>query len=246
MVSMSKAKIENRVLPKRFYQLVSLQQTEQGWQVQLDGKTLKTPAKNPLCIATKTMAEAIAAEWDAQQECVQPESMPLMRLASLTIDRAALDRAAWIDDTLRYGETDLTCYRAPQSDALGKAQRATFDPILGWLAAEHGIAFAVTDGIMPIEQHPDALHRLQAVLMEARDAEMTALAMLVPLLGSVVLAVALWRSKLSVDEALHAARLDEMHHAAQWGEDAEAAAAWEAKARDIRACDFYLAHATAK
>lgn len=243
---MSKAKMENRALPKRFYRQVSLQQNERGWRLLLDGKTLRTPAKQALCIAHKPLAEAIAAEWEAQLEFVQPGTMPLMRLASLTIDRAPFDRAQWIDDMLRYGETDLVCYRLPSGDALGDAQRATFDPILAWLREAHGVALDVTDAILPIEQQPSALHRLQSLLMEASDAEITALAMLVPLLGSLVLALALWRNHLTIEQTLHAARLDETHHAAQWGEDAEAAAAWESKATDIRACDYYLTHSALK
>jgi chaperone required for assembly of F1-ATPase len=240
MVGMSKAKMENRVLPKRFYRAVAAQQLADGWGVALDGKVLKTPAKNALCVAAQTLAEAIAAEWDAQAEFVQPEAMPLMRLASLTIDRASADRAAWIDDMLRYGETDLLCYRAPAGEALGDEQRARFDPILHWLAEQYGIGLDVTDGIMPIAQHPDALVRLRALLMEANDAEITALAMIVPLLGSVVLAVALWKQHVALDDALIAARLDEIHHARQWGEDEEAQAFWALKEKDIRACAFFL------
>lgn len=240
MVGMSKAKMENRPLPKRFYRTVAAQQLAEGWGVALDGKTLKTPAKQALCVAQKTLAEAIAAEWDAQQEFVQPEAMPLMRLASLAIDRAALDRAAWIDDMLRYGETDLLCYRASANEPLGEDQRLHFDPILQWLDETHGVHLHVTEGIMPIEQPADALHRLQALLMQASNDEVAALAMITPLLGSVVLAVALWKDAIAIDETLIAARLDEIHHARQWGEDEEAQALWASKEKDIRASYFYL------
>lgn len=240
MVGMSKAKMENRPLPKRFYRSVAAQQSADGWGIALDGKALKTPAKHALCVAAKALAEAIAAEWDAQQEYVQPETMPLMRLASLAIDRAAHDRAAWIDDMLRYGETDLVCYRAPAAEPLSEDQRLHFDPLLQWLAAEHGVHLQVTEGIMPIEQPQDALHRLQALLMQATNEEVTALAMMTPLLGSVVLTLALWKRFRDVDAVLIAARLDEIHHARQWGEDSEAQALWALKEKDIRACDFYL------
>jgi len=199
-----------------------------------------------LCIANKALADAIAAEWDAQVDFIQPEHMPIMRLASLTIDRAAHDRAAWIDDMLRYGETDLLCYRAPEHEPLGVDQRTYFDPILQWLDQAHQIHFHVTDGIMPIEQPADALHRLQAIIMNASDAEITAMAMMTPLFGSVLLVLALWQGIIDIDMAVVAARLDEEHHARQWGDDMEARAAWAFKEKDIRASAFFLTHSALK
>jgi chaperone required for assembly of F1-ATPase len=113
---------------------------------------------------------------------------------------------------------------------------------LHWLVETYHLTFQVTDGLMPIEQPADALHRLQSIIMQASDAEITALAMITPLLGSVLLAVALWQKHITVDAMIHTARLDETHHAKKWGEDEEARAAWVAKEKDIRACAFFLTH----
>src|SRR5690606_35605476 len=103
-----KAKAENRALPKRFY---TSAEARDG-QILLDGRVLKTSAKNPLYVAQHKLAEAVAAEWNAQAEFIDPDAMPLTRLLNIAIDRVPMDRAALIDDMVRYAETDLLCYRA--------------------------------------------------------------------------------------------------------------------------------------
>lgn len=238
-MDMSKAKMENRALPKRFYLEAMAAPSGDSWAILLDGKAVKTPAKNPLLLRSKALADAIAAEWRAQQNVIDADAMPLTRLASIHRDRAATDRAAWITDLQRYAETDLVCYHAPDQE-LGRSQHAAFMPLIDWVAVTFGMEFVVTDGIMPIVQPASTLANVRVVLEQASDAELTALAMMIPLLGSVVIALAMWKERITVEQALKAARLDEDFHAKKWGEDAEAVASWSAKQNDIRAAAFFL------
>ncbi|PZP85064.1 MAG: ATPase [Azospirillum brasilense] len=223
-MDMSKAKMENRALPKRFYREAAVQQNGAAWHITLDGRVLKTPAKQPLLLRSKILAEAIAAEWDAQVECIQSEAMPLMRLASITIDRVPQDRAALIDEIVRYAGTDLLCYPAPTSEELGKRQRAAYEPVLAWARQTLGMDFVSTESIMPVAQPEETLQRMRALVSQASDAQLAALAMI----------------RVDVEQALVTARIDENYHAEQWGADEEAAAAWAAKEKDIRATAFFL------
>lgn len=242
MVSMSKAKMENRALPKRFYEVALVAPLGDGWSIQLDGKPVKSPARVILRITSKPIADAVAEEWRAQTKFIDPDTMPLTRLASIAQDRVPLDRAMLIDDIVRYAETDLVCYHAPGSEALGRLQHATFEPLLEWARISYALDFSTTNAIMPIEQSPQTLNNARALIEQTTDLELAGLAMMVPLLGSFVLAIAIWKQRIDVDQALKAARLDEDLHALKYGEDAEAAAAWKSKEKDIRASAFFLTH----
>lgn len=244
VITMTKAKPEKKVLPKRFYAAVDVQQNNDGFCITLDGKLLRTQGRNMLQLANAEMAAALAAEWEAQAQHIDPDTMPLTRLANLAIDRAGHDREAWLEEIARYGETDLLCYRAPDV-VLRQRQASTFDPILAW-AAQQGVALNVTDGVMPITQPSESLTMLRNIFAHATDHELAALAMLTPLLGSALLTLALWKGKISVEAALVACRLDEDFQAEQWGEDAEAAASWANKRRDILAATFFLDKLTPK
>ena len=280
MASMSKAKPENRALPKRFYTAVAVQQSADGFGIALDGKLLRTQGRNPLHVASQQLAGAIADEWEAQAEFINPDTMPLARLINLTIDRVPADRAALLMELARYGQTDLVCYRAPQDAVIARQSRSNpassvcetitlsapnswiasalegprndeslrqrqdtiFTPILDWLRAAYGIDLAVTEGVMPVAQSTASQQRMAALFAEASDGQLAALCMMVPLLGSAVLALAVWKGRIAVEEALIAARLDEDFQAEKWGADPLAVAAWEAKARDVRASGFFLTH----
>lgn len=227
MVGMSKAKAENKAYPKRFYQ----QAEARDGRIYLDGKELRTQARNPLVITAPELADAIAAEWNAQVQHIHPEHMPLTRLANLTIDRAPTDRAAWEGQVLAYLETDLLCYRHPE---IAAQQAQHFDPVLQW-AAGQGMVLATTHGLMPIAQPPAAFAAARAMLATATDAELAAITLMVPLLGSAVLALALWQKAVALKDALAMARLDEAAQAERWGVDAESEAMWAGKMRDIGA-----------
>lgn len=236
MVGMSKAKAENKALPKRFYQRAALDPVVGGWRVLLDGKELKTQGRNALVIAARALAEAVVAEWEAQLSHINPDAMPLTRLVNLAIDRAAHERRAYIENIVAYAETDLLCYRTPEFAA---QQSALFDPVLEW-AAQQGVVLHSTLDLMPIPQPAASLLALRAQLETASDAEITALAMMVPLLGSAVLGFAIWRGAITVDDALVMAHLDEQLQAERWGVDDEAEAMWAHKKNDIAAAAFFL------
>lgn len=251
-MEMSKAKAENRPLPKRFYAAASVQQKEGVFVITLDEKPIRTPQQKLLHSPSKDLAQRIADEWSAQAEFIDTNTMPLTRLLNIALDRIAIDRDALLKEMVQYAETDLLCYRAPEAESalpiasieadLRKLQAQHFDPVLTWVQQTYDVSFQVTDGIMPVRQSDEALEMVHTQFASANDHELAALAMMVPLVGSSLLVLALWKGQLSCEQMLQAARLDETVQAQQWTEDAEAAAAWAAKQADIVACTVFLNH----
>ncbi len=245
-MEMSQAKPEPKPLPKRFYAAVDVQQTAERFCITLDGKPIKTLRQKLLQCVSQKLAQQIAAEWEAQREVIDPDTMPLTRLLNITLDRVSDDRAQLLSDIAQYCETDLLFYREPLSNesdaarALALLQHKHFTPILDWCSKTYGVRFALTEGVMPVAQPPATLETLNQLFAEASDHELAALAMMVPLLGSALLTLAVWKRAITVEEALIAARLDESVQANYWGEDAEVAAKWADKCRDIRASAFFL------
>lgn len=250
MVTMSKAAMEKKPLPKRFYAAAKVQHNDGHYGITLDGKNIRTPQGKLLQCASQQLARHIAEEWAAQQDVIDTDSMPLTRLLNIALDRVPTDRAALLNDIAGYGETDLLFYHAPQSadtpildsaaSELAALQHEHFSPVLAWAQATHGLHFHLTAGVMPIAQPAESLAHLQQLFSESNDHALAALAMMVPLLGSALLTLAVWHGALDVETALIAARLDETVQQRHWGEDPATAAAWAAKCRDVRACAFFL------
>lgn len=207
---------------KRFYKDVSVAEAEDGFRVLLDGRAVKTPARNVLALPTRALAEAIAQEWRGQGDEIAPAAMPFLRLANTVIDGVVPNRAGVIDAILRFGENDLLCYRAGQPAELAARQCQGWDPLLAWARQQHGADMRVAEGLTHQDQTPETLAALRQAL-EARDPfALGALHVIASITGSVVLALAVADGFLSGDNAFALSRIDEIYQAETWGEDAEA------------------------
>jgi len=206
---------------RRFYREAAAVQND-GWRIALDGKVVKTPARNPLVLPTQALAEAIAAEWAAQDVKVKPHTMPLMQLASTAIDRVAPDREPIIAETAGYAATDLVCYRADGPAELVARQAAQWDPLIDWLRERYDVSLQVAAGVMAIPQSDQALAILARAVAAQDDPRLTALAVMTGAAGSLVIGLALLEGRLGPEEAAAVAQLDELFQAERWGLDPEA------------------------
>lgn len=217
--------------PRRFYktaEVSTLQPHEstidsKQFQVLLDGRPLRTPKKTALAVPYRALAEAIAAEWNAQGEEIDPVSMPLTRFANSIIDGVIGREADVRADILKYAASDLVCYRASGPAGLVQRQAAAWDRVLNWAREALRARFVLTEGVMPVAQPASALERVAGALEPLDAYRLTSLHVMTTLTGSALLALALSRGALSVDEAWSAAHVDEDWQIEQWGEDAEAA-----------------------
>src|SRR5438105_2576161 len=133
---------------KRFYQQTAVDAGDGGWRVLLDGKPMRTPARAVLVAPTRTLAEAIAREWSEVPENAEINAarLPLTRLAATGLDRVTAQRERVIDDTAKYGGSDLLCYRAPDPETLVRRQRDTWQPLLDSAAERCGARLGVASG----------------------------------------------------------------------------------------------------
>lgn len=227
---------------KRFYKLATAEQeSDAGAIIRLDGRVLKTPAKAEMRLPTLALAEAIAGEWQAQQDVIRPQSMPLMQLAATSIDRVMVDPAFARTDVIRYGGTDLLSYRADEPAALAERQAAEWQPLLDWFRDRYDVQINVTSGIIAVPQPADLTPRLERVCDGLDAWRLTALHGVTTNSGSVVIGLALLDGRLDAEAAHRAALLDELHQAERWGEDAEAAARRTGLLADLQATAQFLA-----
>lgn len=209
-------------LPKRFYKDAATLAVEGGFAVTLDGRQIRTPGKRLLHLPTEALAAAIAAEWQAQGERIDPGTMPLTRIANSAIDSVSHAMDAVRDDTVAFGGTDLLCYRAGEPDALVKRQRASWDPILLWAREAHGVHLVTAEGVMHVAQDRAALERLRRSIEPLSALELSALHVMTTLTGSVLLALAHTKGRLTAEQTWEAAHVDDRWQVERWGPDAEA------------------------
>ena len=207
---------------KRFWTKAHATPCEGGFTVHLDARAVKTPAKRALVVPTTAMAEAIASEWDAQHGLVKPQTMPFTRMANSALDKVAAQFAEVAGLLAAYGNSDLLCYRASNPDRLIARQAAAWDPLVQWSADALDAPLIVTQGVVHVDQPTSSQSRLSQLVHGFSPFQLAAVHDLVAISGSLVLALAVTREKISADQAWTLSRLDETWTAEQWGRDAEA------------------------
>lgn len=225
---------------KRAYRGVAVVPLEGGFGIALDGKPVVTPAKARLVLPSRPLAEAVAAEWEAQGPEIDPLAMPLTRLAGSAIDLVGPSRAEVIARTAAYAATDLLCHRADGPAALVARQQAAWQPVLDWAALRYRAALEVTAGVIAVEQPAAALEALRRAVAAYDDMRLTAVAAATAACGSLLLGLALAEGHIDAEAASALSQLDEAYQSERWGEDAEAARRRQALRADIAAAARFL------
>lgn len=226
---------------KRFYKTVTVEPVEGGYTIALDGRPVRTPAGGRLLLPGRGIAEAVAAEWDAQETVVRPHTMPLTQLANTALDRVPERRDEVRRQVLAFAETDTLCYWADEPAALAERQRAVWQPLLDWAAEALGARLTATLGIVPKRQADEALARLEEAVAALDDLELAATAAFAACTGSLVVPLAVRAGRLDAAGAFEAAMLDELFQMERWGEDAEAAVRRQRLREDMAAYSRLLA-----
>src|SRR5579862_2320959 len=222
-------------LRRRFYEGATAVPISAGYAVRLDDKPIRTPARRVLAAPTLALAEAIAAEWQAQQDLIDPAKMPLTRLANAIIDGVADAPLPVADEIAKYLASDLVFYRAGSPPGLVERQARHWDPILDWARRALGADFKLGEGVVYVAQPPAALAAARATI-PAEPWRLGAVNAITTLTGSALIALAMAHGALAADAAWQAAHVDEDWNMAQWGRDEMAIAR-----RDFRFAEFQAA-----
>jgi chaperone required for assembly of F1-ATPase len=208
--------------PKRFWENSLVVEADEGFTVELDGRGVKTPAKASLILPTKAMAQAIAAEWDAQDGQVDPGTMPMTRSANAAIDKVRHQHAEVADMLAAYGDSDLLCYRADSPRELVQRQAEQWDPALDWAAETLNACLVSQSGVIHRPQNPDVIETLTKDVHALDSFQLAAFHDLVSLSGSLILGFAAAKDWRKPDQIWQISRLDELWQEEMWGVDEEA------------------------
>lgn len=213
---------------KRFYKDVTVAEAADApsgvFRILLDGRPVRTPAKRELTMPNRELAEALAREWRAQKDTIDPGTMPLTRLANSAIDGVAERMAEVRASILAYGGSDLLCYLAEGPEELIERQSRRWGEIHAWIDQAFDIELELAAGVMPVAQDEAMLARLDAAMGERSPLELAALHVITSTTGSLLLALAVLHRRVSPADAWALAHLDEDFQIEKWGEDAEATA----------------------
>lgn len=229
-------------LKRRFYQEVGVvTEIQQLFSIRLDGRPVRTPARQMLAAPVRPLAQAIAAEWESQGEWIDSASMPLTRLANSIIDGVVEKQPEVAAEVEKYLGSDLLFYRAEAPAALVSRQAQHWDPIVAWIRDAHDAHFVLTHGVTFVAQPAVAIAAARTAIPD--DAwRLGAVHAVATLTGSALIALALAADRLSIEAAWAAAHVDEDWNEEQWGADALAVERRGFRLAEMKAAAAVLAH----
>lgn len=227
-------------LRRRFYQAATVEKGPEGYAVLLDGRPVKTPARRTLAAPTQALADALAAEWDAQREVIDPAAMPLTRLANSIIDGVVDAPAPVKAEVAKFLGSDLICYRAGNPDGLVARQTRHWDPLIAWARDALDARFVLGEGVMFVTQPGEAIAAAAQAIPDD-PWRLGAVSAITTLTGSALIALAMARGQLSTEDAWAAAHVDEDWNMHQWGADDQSVERRAAREAEMRAAAQVLA-----
>lgn len=207
---------------KRFYDEVAVTEVDDGWQVTLDGRGLRTVNRGHQIVPTRALADMLAEEWARQGEDIDPRSFRFRDQTDYAIDVVAMERAETIDKLLAYAETDTLCFRADPEDALYRKQLEVWEPLIGDIETRHGITLTRTSGVIHRPHAPESVDALRQTLDTFDAFTLAGLLTMASLSASLCIALSALEDNADPDALWNAASLEEEWQADLWGRDSEA------------------------
>ena len=226
---------------KRFWREAQVVEQEDGFEIALDDRSVRTPGKRTLVVPSRALADALADEWNAQGDTVKPDEMPLTRYANSAADGVILRRAEVIEEVVRYGASDLVCYRATEPPELVERQSVGWQPLVDWIASDFRIRLQIVSGVLPVAQSQATIDAFHVAVSAFDNFPLTGLHAAAAACGSLVIALALARGRLDAKAAWSLSQLDETYQIERWGEDDEAADRRARLMADIDAASRFMA-----
>ncbi len=231
-----------RKLPARFFKTAAASENDGVFALTLDGKGARTPGGNPLVLRGRAVVEALAAEWNALKDIIDPAEMPLTRLVNSALDGVARNMDETRAEIAKYARSDLLCYRAGEPESLVAAQTAAWDPLLDWAREALGARFVASTGITFVEQPAASIAAVRARIDQAKEpVRLAAMSSMTALTGSALLTLAVVLERLTPAKAWAVAHVDEDFQTRFWGADEEALARRARRWREMEAAALLLA-----
>ncbi|KAI0956818.1 hypothetical protein AcW1_005405 [Taiwanofungus camphoratus] len=207
---------------KRFWKTVGIEERDGLLAVTLDKRSLRTPGGKPLLIPKnkRLVATLIAAEWENQETLLKPHALPMTSLASRAIDGFTEEgtRSEVRGLLLKYLETDTICFHQTEPPALVSLQKAHWDPILDWARSTFTVDIQTSDSVLMGSQPQETLNKFEEVMSEFDPWEMAAMERSTYTSKSFLIALALVKRQITVEQAALASHVEVNSQIERWGE----------------------------
>ncbi|KAF9533443.1 hypothetical protein CPB83DRAFT_805394 [Crepidotus variabilis] len=207
---------------RRFWKTVGIEPRDSSLTVTLDGRSLRTPSGQKLVLPKdKSLAATlIAAEWDHQEILLKPHALPMTSIVSRALDamQDPVTRTEVHEQLLKYLDTDTVCFFHDQPEPLERLQSEYWTPLLDWARETFGVKINVSNSVLAVKQPVETRDKLRKVLESLDHWELAAVERATYASKSIIIALAVVKKHLTVEQAALAASVEVNSQIERWGE----------------------------
>ncbi|CAE6432307.1 unnamed protein product [Rhizoctonia solani] len=190
--------------------------------VTLDKRALRTPegAKLEVPSSRRLLATLIAIEWENQEKLIKSHALPMTSIASRAID-GLQDEGARFDlvaGLIKYFDTDTLCFHEAHPPALVQLQEQHWIPLLKWAESTYNIKINIFDSVLGNSQPKESKEVLVKEVNKLGQWEIAAFERAVLTTKSFIIALALVKGRIDVEQAAQAAHVEVVSQTQRWGE----------------------------
>ncbi len=222
--------------PKKFWNAVTINKEDQFYTLYLDDKAARSPGGNILQLHNTCLMEKIAQEWQSIHEYIDPNKMPLSRLAMTYMDKLQHDKENmknWLWQGLDYLSTDLLLFPSDQ-EKLRQEEDAIWLPLIKKAEELLDCNFIQSDSLQVPEQNARIAQTIFDSVYSVDFLKISVILCLVQSTGSVILAYLALKQEISAQQIIEASQLQEQFQMRIWGEIDEQNACLQQQAFEIK------------
>ena len=134
-------------------------------------------------------------------------------------DESTYGKSAYVDELIKYLETDLLFYRVSSPKSLSKSQGSKWDKIIDIFDITFQTTWDTSSFIMPLKQDPVSILKIKEYLMTLSILNLHIMSYLLKVTGSCIITVLCNLRKLGIEEAWEAVYVEELWYNKIYNDD---------------------------
>ena len=201
--------MNKKSLKKTIIEKFDLSLTDKGWFLTFGDEIYLTKNGNKVCVPNENLIEILKLEFK-NYNISQYSKFSLTKILISFADKLPHEKGIFVDELIKYLETDLLFYRVSSPRNLSVTQIEKWDKIIHIFDSIFQTSWNVSTNIMPLKQDPESIQKIKDYLISLDILNLHILTYLLKVTGSCIVTVLCNIKKLDATEAWRTVNLEEL------------------------------------
>ena len=201
--------MSKKSLKKNIIEKFDISLTDKGWFLTFRDEIYLTKNGNKVSVPNENLIEVLKLEFK-NYNILQYSKFSLTKILISFADKLPHEKSIFVDELIKYLETDLLFYRVSSPRNLSISQGKKWDKIIHIFDSVFQTSWNLSTNIMPLKQDPESIQKIKDYLISLDILNLHILTYLLKVTGSCIVTVLCNIKKLDAMEAWKTVNLEEL------------------------------------